>query len=44
MRLEEARGVAVAKVESAKFSGVWEDCEKSIEEKVMPPDETLEDC
>ena len=40
MRLELASGVAVANVESAKLRGVWEDCEKSMEENDMPPEET----
>jgi hypothetical protein len=40
VRFELASGVAVAKVVSAKLSGVRDDWEKSIEEKDMPPDET----
>lgn len=36
----EARGVAVANVLRAKVRGLWVDWEKSMDEKVMPPEET----
>lgn len=40
VRFVDARGVAVANVSRAKASGVWEDWEKSMEENVIPPEET----